>query len=191
MSSQKEHKLEKCKLKAIDRSVAYTEAQNVISTFALRVSAAIRETDPAQQIILVEKAAKLLTKSFSIIFRRPDGSIISEIHDFNSLLAGIQGQATATTFDSNLVGNFSLKKISRDKCGHCSKSITLHVETLQYIIQTLNSGVSVIMVGSYQYVLVGTIKRGFKIKSIVATILTTIPIPPLLPEPIVATPFTA
>jgi hypothetical protein len=152
------------------RTEAIVESTNIINTFVLRFSAAVRApTGSQEQIDLVRLLQQTLTRQFSITFVI-GGVALPSATDFNSLLALVQSQSSTSTFDASLNGNLSLESLV------CNRRRTLQFQGLQYVVQTPLSGPSILLPALDQWTVVETRCRGFRIKALVATAIST-PIP--------------
>jgi len=106
---------------------------DAISIFSTLLSEAIREnTNQAKQISLVRSLEKALSKSYRLnVFFSGEELIATDI---NTLLRLVQTISSQVSFDSRLVGNFSVKKYKLSR----KLSRYLELDTLTYAIQRLN-----------------------------------------------------
>ena len=159
-----------CKNELIYRTDAIQQSTNLVGTFALDFSAAVSETDPTTQANLVLELTGLLTAPFSITI--DTGSTILTATDYNSLLAIVQGFSSATTFNSNLIGNFSVLDYTKI----CHGLRTVNLQALSYIIISPTQGPSELAVSLNQFNLVETSCDVFKIQSFTVTVINAFPI---------------
>jgi uncharacterized protein with HEPN domain len=160
-----EHKCHKVSFKnRLLRTEAIQESINIIGTASLRFSAAVREQNPVVQEQLVLQLRETLAEEFFVELNI--GMVTLSANDFNSLLAVIQALSAQLSFESTLVGNFSVVDYKRD-C-HCRRSVNL--QSLEYIIQTqVVGGQSLLMPALDQWEIVETDCNEFKVKKLVAT----------------------
>lgn len=87
------------------RTDAVQQSINLAGTFALDFAAAVN-AGPLDQPALIAGLTELLTTPFTITI--VDGLTTTIATDLASLTALVQGQSSALSFQSNLVGSFSL-----------------------------------------------------------------------------------
>lgn len=160
----------------LNKLVAVQYATSLVGKFALKFSAAARETDPVQQALLVRSLQRTLTKHFLIEFVI-NGNVISTATDYATLMALIQSESAGSVFDAIMVGNITVRKYTEKK--NCRRTISL--DALQYDVQTqpIIAGVqqSILIPALDQFTIVEPKCNEFRIKKLVVTFITLLPIP--------------
>ena len=139
------------------RTDAVQEGINVVNTFILRFYAAVRATTGSpEQLALAQEVLQTLTPVFSIVFS--DGSSQLVATDFASLLTIIETFSSSTTFESSLIGNFSVENYCKDR--HGNRSVLF--EALEYVVEAAISGPNVLIPALDQISVIETDWRVFQ-----------------------------
>lgn len=134
---------------------AIQQSTDIIGKFALNFSAAVRQ--PSAQNI--DKVKQTLTTPFSLTIV---GATAAPVTTADELAAFIKKLSSANTFESRLVGNFSIDSYQVHNNGLRS----VKIEALEYPIMTCN-GVSMKQPALDQYTVVETKGDVFKVQSVV------------------------